>query len=94
MAWLQFWSKIRFQLAPENTMRRLQLLIGSAAFIAAQPGLQATAQLVSKYAEQLKNDEFNWFPARSPQGPVLTTHVAATPKHQAGSDFVVIDGIY
>jgi quercetin dioxygenase-like cupin family protein len=52
-------------------MRRRQLLIGSAAVIAAQAGLQASAQLVNKYAEQLQNGEFNWFPERSPQGPVL-----------------------
>lgn len=32
---------------------------------------QAKAQLVNKYAEQLKNGEFNWFPGRSPAGPVI-----------------------
>ena len=31
----------------------------------------ATAQLVNKYAEQLKNGEFNWFPERSASGPML-----------------------
>lgn len=31
----------------------------------------AMAQLVNKYAEQLKNGEFNWFPERSASGPVL-----------------------
>jgi hypothetical protein len=31
----------------------------------------APAQLVNKYAEQLKNGEFNWFPERSPNGPML-----------------------
>jgi hypothetical protein len=30
-----------------------------------------SAQLVSKYAEQLENGEFNWFPERSPGGPML-----------------------
>ena len=29
------------------------------------------AQLVRKYAEQLKNGEFNWFPERSSGGPIL-----------------------
>ena len=28
-------------------------------------------QLVNKYAEQLKTGEFNWFPERSPDGPIL-----------------------
>jgi hypothetical protein len=32
---------------------------------------QATAQLVRKYAEELKNGEFNWFPERSASGPML-----------------------
>ena len=31
----------------------------------------ATAQLVNKYAEQLENGEFNWFPERSAAGPML-----------------------
>ncbi|MFN4143523.1 L,D-transpeptidase [Aestuariivirga sp.] len=31
----------------------------------------ARAQLVKKYAEQLKNGEFNWFPERSADGPVI-----------------------
>lgn len=31
----------------------------------------ATAQLVNKYAEQLENGEFNWFPERSASGPML-----------------------
>ena len=37
-------------------------------------GLSATpasAQLVPKYAEQLENGEFNWFPERSASGPML-----------------------
>lgn len=54
-----------------NAMHRRQLLIGSAAAIAAQAGLPAAAQLVNKYAEQLQNGEFNWFPERSPSGPIL-----------------------
>jgi len=32
---------------------------------------RAQAQLVNKYAEELKNGEFNWFPERSAAGPVL-----------------------
>ena len=35
------------------------------------PGARARAQLVNKYAEQLKNGEFNWFPERSPDGTVI-----------------------
>ena len=31
----------------------------------------ASAQLVHKYAEQLNNGEFNWFPERSAGGPIL-----------------------
>jgi hypothetical protein len=31
----------------------------------------AGAQLVNKYAEQLKNGEYNWFPERSTSGPLL-----------------------
>ena len=34
-------------------------------------GAPAHAQLVSKYAEQLQNGEFNWFPERSASGPLL-----------------------
>jgi hypothetical protein len=45
--------------------------MGAAAACAAQAGLPAAAQLVDKYAEQLENGEFNWFPERSPAGPVL-----------------------
>ena len=29
------------------------------------------AQLVDKYAEELKNGEFNWYPERSPGGPII-----------------------
>jgi hypothetical protein len=49
-------------------VRRRQLLVGAAAMFAARP---AASQLVNKYAEQLRNGEFNWFPERSPAGPVL-----------------------
>jgi hypothetical protein len=31
----------------------------------------ALAQQVDKFAEQLQNGEFNWFPERSPGGPIL-----------------------
>ena len=31
----------------------------------------ASAQLTDKYAEQLTNGEFDWFPDRSPAGPIL-----------------------
>lgn len=34
-------------------------------------GAPAFAQRVNKYAEQLKNGEFNWFPERSSGGPLL-----------------------
>lgn len=33
--------------------------------------LQSRAQLVNKYAEQLNNGEYNWFPERSAAGPML-----------------------
>jgi len=35
------------------------------------PGGFAAAQLVNKSADQLRNGEFNWFPERSPDGPLL-----------------------
>lgn len=44
------------------------LMLPAAAWASAQP---AAAQLVNKYAEQLKNGEFNWFPERSASGPLL-----------------------
>jgi hypothetical protein len=34
-------------------------------------GNELRAQLVNKYAEQLQNGEFNWFPERSASGPML-----------------------
>jgi hypothetical protein len=51
-------------------LRRRQLIMGATAF-AAQAGLPVAAQRVDKYAEQLENGEFNWFPERSPSGPIL-----------------------
>jgi hypothetical protein len=42
-----------------------------ATVFAAQAGLPAAAQRVDKYAEQLENGEFNWFPERSAAGPIL-----------------------
>ena len=35
------------------------------------PGHRASAQLVRKNADQLRTGEFNWFPDRSPDGPIL-----------------------
>jgi hypothetical protein len=43
----------------------------AAAAAAAFPLNPALAQRVDKYAEQLTNGEFNWFPDRSENGPVL-----------------------
>ena len=51
-------------------MQRRNLLIGAAATFLAGNG-SASAQLVNKYAEQLKNGEFNWYPERSAAGPIL-----------------------
>jgi hypothetical protein len=42
----------------------------TAAATAATPR-ESSAQRVQKFAEQLKNGEFNWFPERSPDGPIL-----------------------
>jgi hypothetical protein len=42
-----------------------------AAAAAAFPFNAALAQRVDKYAEQLTNGEFNWFPDRSESGPVI-----------------------
>lgn len=49
-------------------------MLTASGFGAAALGLKshgASAQLVNKYAEQLKNGEFNWFPERSSSGPLL-----------------------
>jgi L,D-transpeptidase catalytic domain len=43
----------------------------AAAATAAFPFNVALAQRVDKYAEQLTNGEFNWFPERSESGPVI-----------------------
>jgi hypothetical protein len=43
----------------------------AAAATAAFPFNAALAQRVDKYAEQLTNGEFNWFPERSESGPVI-----------------------
>jgi hypothetical protein len=52
-------------------MQRRDLLLGAASAIVSNGGSPATAQLVNKYAEQLKNGEFNWFPERSAGGPIM-----------------------
>lgn len=53
-------------------MRRRDLLLGGAGAIVFSDWGSAGAQLVNKYAEELKNGEFNWFPERSPgPGPLL-----------------------
>ena len=44
-------------------------LAGGAAF--GLPGRPALAQLTGKFAEELQNGEYNWFPERSETGPVL-----------------------
>jgi hypothetical protein len=52
---------------------RRRFWIGGLAAAAAAPWLStpAYAQLVRKFAEELRNGEFNWFPERSPDGPIL-----------------------
>jgi hypothetical protein len=52
-------------------MNRRHVLASAAIALGFGPGATAQAQLVNKYAEQLKNGEFNWFPERSPSGPLL-----------------------
>lgn len=54
-------------------MKRRTLIASAVAGLAgfAVSSRAAEAQLVNKYAEQLKNGEFNWFPERSPDGPVI-----------------------
>jgi hypothetical protein len=53
-------------------MQRRTLLVGAAAAaLVSSDWRSALAQRVDKYAEQLKNGEFNWFPQRSPAGPIL-----------------------
>ena len=53
-----------------NLFRR-NFLFGAGAALLSGTGGPARAQLVTKYAEQLKNGEFNWFPERSAAGPLL-----------------------
>jgi hypothetical protein len=52
-------------------MNRRQFGRAAAAAASALSTAPALAQRVDKFAEQLKNGEFNWFPDRSPTGPVL-----------------------
>lgn len=54
-----------------NRRRFLTTTLATAAAALATPRPPARAQLVRKYAEELKNGEFNWFPERSAAGPVL-----------------------
>lgn len=51
--------------------RRDFLLAAGLALPALSPAAPALARQVMKFAEELKNGEFNWFPERSPTGPVL-----------------------
>lgn len=52
--------------------RRLVLKVTAAGFAAVPVwSLNAAAQLTNKLAYQLQNGEFNWFPERSPAGPLL-----------------------
>lgn len=52
-------------------MNRRKFIAGAAAAGSGLPIGAASAQRVSKYAEQLENGEFNWFPERSAGGPLL-----------------------
>jgi hypothetical protein len=52
-------------------MQRRDFLIGAGAAIVSSGWRFASAQRVDKYAEQLNNGEFNWFPERSAAGPIL-----------------------
>jgi hypothetical protein len=53
-------------------MKRRNLLAGAVSSALVLPYLPADAQLVNKYAEDLQNGEFNWFPERAPApGPML-----------------------
>ena len=51
-------------------MNRRQFGRVAAAAVALRVG-PSFAQLVDKYAEELKNGEFNWYPERSPGGPII-----------------------
>jgi hypothetical protein len=48
--------------------RRTFVLAGAASAVAMAP---AGAQRVTKFAEQLQNGEFNWYPERAADGPIL-----------------------
>lgn len=50
--------------------RRFLLASGALAVGMATAGT-ASAKLVRKFAEELKNGEYNWFPERSPGGPIV-----------------------
>ena len=52
-------------------MQRRTLLFTAAAALLPSGPRHGLAQRVDKYAEQLENGEFNWFPERSPAGPIL-----------------------
>ncbi|MFO1034857.1 MAG: L,D-transpeptidase [Hyphomicrobiales bacterium] len=54
-----------------NTDRRGFLGLAGAGLASLVAAPAAQAQLVNKYAEDLKNGEFNWFPDRSPAGPMV-----------------------
>jgi hypothetical protein len=51
-------------------MRRRDVLLGVGSAIVLNTG-PSLAQRVDKYAEQLQNGEFNWFPERQATGPIL-----------------------
>ena len=55
----------------KRTMQRRTLLFTAAAALLPSGPRHGLAQRVDKYAEQLENGEFNWFPERSPAGPIL-----------------------
>ncbi|MFC0479469.1 L,D-transpeptidase family protein [Gellertiella hungarica] len=51
--------------------RRGFLLVSGALAAGLASAGTASAKLVRKFAEELKNGEFNWFPERSPSGPIV-----------------------
>ena len=54
-----------------NRLNRRQFARVAASVASALGTAPALAQRVEKYAEQLTNGEFNWYPERSPAGPIL-----------------------
>lgn len=56
---------------PLNLSRRHLFKTAAAMAASFMPAATASAQLVNKFAEDLKNGEFNWFPERSAAGPIL-----------------------